>query len=441
MLPIRPFVSSHVDNAMIKKISILQVGDIHYPDNSSDFTAIEFKDQSFPDFLGAGLRGSKIQASLRSVAREVLARDIQAVCFMGDLTDRGDVTGFVNCLEKMHQVFVDSLLSESRSAKCLIVPGNHDLTRMLSEKDDPNLRFEAINKILVERGHQPILINEPRFISVSNSLKISICGLNTCFGCGTRRNVPALIGDAIMKTLDEQLGRGDLSPDERKRILNEIYSLDTPAIHQEAIEKISSWISDLDEQSVAIVCGHHNIIPQKVPRISPYTELVNSGMFRSEILSLNRPLIYMHGHIHDDPIDILKSADHSKCMIALVSAPLFADGYNIVTIEFDGDGVPLGAVVEKFRTTQSGVCSSAGVTSIPFWRDALSAFGALDELALLVRDYIVENRSCYFYDIVKKFRYSEQELQITLSKLQWLGYVNIEHHNLVPSRWIVRRQQ
>lgn len=426
---------------MNRFVSIIQIGDIHYPDTSSESTNIELHDHSFPVFLSGGLVGSKMQASLRSVAKEAGARKVHAVCFMGDLTDRGDVDGFGECLKKMHDVFIDDLLALPSPPECLIIPGNHDLVRMNSDVDDPGLRFREINTLLLERGHHPILVDEPRLVSVSDSMKISIHGINTCFGCGTKRNMHPIVADHICMALDNLLSSGDISPNERKSMLNDMYDLDTPAIHQRAIEKMSADIEKLDEQCLVVICGHHNIIPQQIPRISPYTELVNSGMFRSQILGLKRPAIYLHGHIHDDPIEVIKSADQNGGMLALISAPLFSDGYNIIRIEFDEEGVPLGAIVEKFRTTKAGVCASTGVVSIPFWRDSLSSFGALDMEAKQILGAIQGGGSAYYSDIAGSVGICEEKIVDKLGKLQWLGYIRIDNYSLKPSRWIIRSHQ
>ncbi len=36
-------------------------------------------------------------------------------------------------------------------------------------------------------------------------------------------------------------------------------------------------------------------------RIAPYTEVVNGGNVRRRLTNCGKPVVYLHGHIHDDP--------------------------------------------------------------------------------------------------------------------------------------------
>ena len=78
-------------------------------------------------------------------------------------------------------------------------------------------------------------------------------------------------------------------------------------------------VHDAPSNVLSVIVAHHNLLPQRLPRLAPYTELVNGGALRASLGELGKPVLYLHGHIHEDPIEILRSpggapsaASHSR---------------------------------------------------------------------------------------------------------------------------------
>ena len=86
----------------------------------------------------------------------------------------------------------------------------------------------------------------------------------------------------------------------------------------------------LDEGNATfgVLVGHHNLLPQKIPRISPYGEMLNAGFVRSQMLGLDRPIVYLHGHIHQDPVEVVSDPRLPDSKLVLISAPEIKDGFN-----------------------------------------------------------------------------------------------------------------
>jgi hypothetical protein len=222
-----------------------------------------------------------------------------------------------------------------------------------------------------------------------------------------------------------------------------MYDLDTPAVHSEAISALTRALGAGTHQEAAFVCGHHNLVPQDVLRISPYTEMVNSGAFRAAMMNAQRPIIYLHGHIHQDPITILRDGSDAQSMLILVSAPLLEDGFNVVVIEFDDDGIALGCNIEKYRLVSAGQCRHTSTVTIPFWRGRTSILGAMSALEVAIVGHISGRPRMYFrdlYDILLlDTASSEIDIARALRRLWWLGIIEIEYGELSPAKWAIRR--
>lgn len=78
---------------------------------------------------------------------------------------------------------------------------------------------------------------------------------------------------------------------------------------------------------------------QRMTRLAPYTELVNSGAVRASLMEAGRPILYLHGHIHTDPVEVL-SVPGGDALVC-ISAPAAEDGFNIIEVVFTRSGKPL----------------------------------------------------------------------------------------------------
>ncbi len=100
---------------------------------------------------------------------------------------------------------------------------------------------------------------------------------------------------------------------------------------------------------ISIVLSHHNLLPQAIPRVALYAELLNAGVARSRLLGLHKTILYCHGHIHDDPIEVLTDPQNPGSQVILISAPTLSRGFNTITTEFGRKGFPLGCIITAHR--------------------------------------------------------------------------------------------
>ncbi len=125
--------------------------------------------------------------------------------------------------------------------------------------------------------------------------------------------------------------------------------LDAPAFHQDHINALCEAIELSDRRTVPMVLAHHGLLPQATPRLEIYTEMLNSGMLRSRLASLGRPVIYCHGHIHTDPIEVISNADKDGSKVIIVAAPEAVKGFNLLNVFFGKNEHPIGLEIIKYR--------------------------------------------------------------------------------------------
>ena len=149
-------------------------------------------------------------------------------------------------------------------------------------------------------------------------------------GCGEKRLLPEAVADQIKGVLDEYATSA--APADAFDLVGE--QLDTPAFDHSHVEDLMQSIKGLDDCWAPLVLAHHNVLPQSIPRVALYTEVVNGGLIRSRLASCDRPVIYCHGHIHDDPVDVVWDQRRTNGKVIAVSAPELVKGYNLITVYF-----------------------------------------------------------------------------------------------------------
>jgi hypothetical protein len=427
---------------LFRQLRILQIGDVHYVDAAIRSNITDVKDPTFPPSVLQELSTAPLQATVRAVATLVDRQNIDAIAIMGDLTDRGSIVGYQAC----YTYFLNAFLQRLRDPNnVVIVPGNHDLERMRQSSDALRDRFQKIDDFLRSVGRNPVPFEEAPALTVArDGGEIQIFSVNTCFACGTKRYLPSFLSDAISDRMDAALAAADLTSEKGRQILGSLYDLDTPAVHDGAIQSLTSEMSGLAERHASLVVGHHNLVPQRTVRIAPYTEMVNSGAFRSALLKAGRPVLYLHGHIHEDPIEVMQEAG-THGMLVLVGAPLFDRGFNVVSIEFDNDGVALGCQIEKYRTDSVSQCRLVQTVDVGFWRGRPDALGALDHLEDVTLNATSHSADMYFRDVLAAVASKVEGIGLAdvaraLRRLWWLGFVSITHAEHAPARWTVRRK-
>ena len=124
---------------------------------------------------------------------------------------------------------------------------------------------------------------------------------------------------------------------------------DAPFLDVTAIEGVINHVEKNDVQ-LPIILTHHNLIPQRIPRVAIFPEMLNSGHVRDRIAAIGPPVIYIHGHIHDDPIDVISNpSNFEQVGVVSISAPEISNGYAILNVLLTAEDIPLCASVVNVR--------------------------------------------------------------------------------------------
>ncbi len=340
----------------ISHISFLQLGDVHYPDLLKASPLADHKDPGLSSATVGAVSSSRIADITRGIIR-ILGeeKNLVAVVLTGDLTTRGNVPGYKDCLAFLHGALqlADTVYWKDR--RLLAVPGNHDINRAaiingppMSEKFEPLLKnWEEIcgsNEFLTVNAPKPTDL--PTVLPGFPAPSIRFLPLNTCYLCGEHRAFPEQIRDKVIQLLDAL--KATVPADEFEKMMSE--QIDCPAVSREHVIALEKHIREGDMDSVSVVIGHHPLFAQPMTRIDGYNEMLNAGYVRETILETRKNVIYLHGHIHQDPLLIVNSPLKGSHRIIHVSAPALEDGFNLIKIFFsDETNQPLGLEMIQYR--------------------------------------------------------------------------------------------
>jgi len=76
-------------------------------------------------------------------------------------------------------------------------------------------------------------------------------------------------------------------------------------------------------------------------------------------MQLARPVIYLHGHIHEAVVEVINggyldgTATDTSQPVVSISAPLLQDGYNKIEVHFDRQGKPIGLAVSSVEVNKA----------------------------------------------------------------------------------------
>jgi DNA-binding HxlR family transcriptional regulator len=195
---------------------------------------------------------------------------------------------------------------------------------------------------------------------------------------------------------------------------------------------------------IDIVLSHHNLLPQAIPRIALYAELLNAGIARSRLLGLRKSILYCHGHIHDDPIEVLMDPLNRGSQLILISAPTLSRGFNTITVEFGRRGFPLGCIVTAHRlSTRDGGVQHRFVR-VPFRAPPIDTARRLGNEHVLEVIGSLQEGEVRFRDLQKRLQEANHRIQATtlaetLLEAEWLGCVALRNHEVEPEHWHIRR--
>lgn len=279
----------------LPRVRLLQLGDIHLPSGPKLKPYFDDKDQKFSPALKNIISRSPLKTVFRRVYEHIASGEYDAVLFMGDFTDVGNLEGYKACCRYIAGALQLGEKGEHSSVKVGVVPGNHDIDRVLARRPGMVAKFTPLANALREVGLPAPPIDRAISISIDKvPISVHIQLLNSCWGCGEDEYIPDLFRKPISDAISSVLTGQDA---EKAAKLYYDQQLDTPAIHSDAIGGVCASIKTTSPSCVPVVVAHHNLLPQRLPRLAPYTELVNSGALRSSLMELDKAVIYLHGHI------------------------------------------------------------------------------------------------------------------------------------------------
>jgi hypothetical protein len=411
---------------------IIQVGDVHYTDLENTTSPVDNKDPGFPGALSAAIGTTPLQSIFRAVARCIEEEGPEVVAFMGDFTNRGDTQGLNDCLNYLRGLFPTNW-GPGSAPTCQLLIGNHDVDR----KKDPETedRYHDINVAIQNAGFPCASVLQPEELvfGEASAAELRVYGINSSRGCGQVRLLGGLLAKLAGPEIERILREGGSQAQ-----LDEIYEgIDTPAIDDATLRQLREAISGLPETAMPVICAHHNILPQTTPRIAPYSELINAGSIRAGLLMLNRPIIFLHGHLHDDPVEIIRSPSHPRSAIISISAPILRDGFNVVTIAHNEDGVPLGCQVTRHRRSGSHV-ERLPPQPIAIWGGA-EGLGMVSANGRELMRRLSPDQVSYPTDLLSATGWAAQTLYDVIEELRWLGLLQVHNSDRPRNHWRVAR--
>lgn len=414
---------------------IVQIGDIHYPELLRRPGYVDLKSKVFPTTVVNRIAYGRKEAALRLLERVLTERPIAAIVCMGDLTSRGSEKEIDPCIGDICEAIDASLGSGGRNL--LVLPGNHDVSRDKVVTADIDAKFAPLNGHLKKHGLPTWTVGVPNLLPLQphTGLNALVVGLNSCVGCGERIGIPAAVRAALES---EFPGKVD---DIWSKIDAENYydQLDSPAFDKAELDALASEIDAAGRYCVPIVTAHHNILPQDIIRVEMYTEVLNAGVVRRQLLNLNRPVLFLHGHIHDAPLEEVRDASSGDARLICVSAPLFENGLNTIDLMADGGGFVLGCIVTTWTIASSGDIRQGEERRFPL----LASRGThqLEQKRQLL-DYLQQQSRVFGSDLFEWIRKNlsnvgdgaEKEL---VADLFWQRAIDIDPIHGDPDRWVI----
>ena len=392
----------------------------------------DIKDKNVPS-ITTQVAASPLQGSIRHASRLLEDNDYSAILFCGDLTSRGCIPKYKECVEYLVQALE---LNKKSISSIHVVPGNHDVSRSLctDKKAFNPTKFEPLAKAWACLSEDAICIQGVREETYNvNGCSLQVLSMNSCMGCGEWHLYPENLRAEMEKVLSARRAS------EPKRMFEiEGDQLDTPMFDHDDIETANQRIQAAPIDSIPIVAAHHNLLPQELTRLEVYTELINSGCFRSTMSSMSRPLLYCHGHIHDDPIEIISSGKELKSQLICVSAPEIEKGFNEIKVYYSDGNKPLGVEIVMHRARPGGTFYKQSHI-VRFFNRSIFSTPEIEAIRKFVTQAPVS------FSALKSDYECEQGKTIQaktfakhLEEAEWLGIINIENKHDI-NYWNIKR--
>jgi hypothetical protein len=418
-----------------RTIELLQIGDIHYNSADLEKPLADIKDKCFSDKLVGHMRMSEFSYIIKELLNEP-TDNVCALLICGDLSTYGLIEGYKNCLSFLNQRLM-RFYNKFGKGNVLIAPGNHDIARENYSDNSVYPKFDPMSKALKECDFSdvPVLVTKNLEFKDQFSDKITIVMINSCIGCGERRYYHEKIREIIPRIVSSGS-------------IEEFEDLDTPMFWGQCIDDIMHDTDLADDKNLPIILTHHNLLTMKKNRVAMYTELINSGSMRESLLSLGKPILYLHGHIHDNPIEIIQSSRFEDAKIISISAPLLVPsklykdnkfGYNRIKIVFNGGNVPIGCEIIQHEFLNGS--HKKHESKIRFWNPP-KTFALASERSKCFLNLIEGEQ--YLSELLLKANgsyeaiYTEMDIVESIEELSWLGLVDYKK-NKPATTGVVRK--
>jgi len=425
----------------VKSLRIVQIGDIHFPE-SKDKRIADIKDHSLSGTLSDTIVPKALQAVMRSLinVRNQLKPNALLIC--GDLTSKGELSGYNDCVKYIVDAMDLTSSAHWPTSSLHVVPGNHDVDRKLCKVPGATLydKFVPLD-VTWKNVALPVLATSTvrSAIASNGDCKLAIYSLNSCLGCGERRYLPGPIRDELQAVIDRYVTSAP--PADAFELVAE--QLDTPAFADNDISILIDAIHLLDSTTLPVVLAHHNLLPQALLRIELYTEVINGGLVRSRLAACHRPLLYCHGHIHSDPVEIVSDPRSLGGQLVSISAPCIEDGFNLIEIQYGRHARPLGCVLTAYRLRNDGGCEPTAPVRVPLVapRDARTA---ADELlgAAIRASSATPTRFPQLKQQVDSVLTKVHQVKTVADALrtaEWFGLITIGDRKDPPEHWRIER--
>lgn len=417
------------------RMKLVQVGDLHLPLTASERRNVDDKDKAFPSHLKKAISASPTKTVFKKLYQLIQSKEYDAVLFMGDLTDKGHLRHYSGAVKFLAQSLQIGKGRRNESQQVGFVPGNHDINRELSKFPDLRKKFEPLNESLNSAGLPTLPVSSEVELTVSRGpANTKIILMNSCWGCGAREFIPDMFRETIGDAINTKMGAGG------EKELSQYYNrqLDTPAFSNDSVTRVHQARLSTPEDTLEVYVAHHNLLPQRLTRLAPYTELVNSGAMRATLTSGSKPTIYLHGHIHEDPVEVVRTPNGAN--LISISAPMSSDGFNIIEFVFTESGLPLSCIITPWRFNQAGIFGSTATIPIPLFAGRRRSRSSSVPNLLI---FILERQSVYWSDIEGRMPtfYQDQTEAHLIEGIETLkadSLIVVDNYTMSPKNWIVR---
>lgn len=412
-------------------IDLIQLGDIHYPENWATVD-VDMKDTAAPGYVvDAVVRQQTLVEVINRALQLRDARDGSVVVVTGDLTTRAEMGPYGLCAQWLAQTFD----LPSSADRFHVVLGNHDVVRALANDGaNPFNKFEDARAAWAATATADVLaVDAPRRTVVTDGrASLAVISMNSCIGSGEHRHLPTSVRSqlaGVIKDFEDQAAVG-VDP------LGTVYEqLDTPAFTDEDVKVALAAIAG-DSSALPVVVAHHNLLPQATERFEIYTELVNGGSVRSRFAGLARPVVYLHGHTHTSPIEVVIQEAPARGRLVSIGAPLLVEGFNHIRVEFEPvHGRPLGLTVTEHRIVAGGAFSTKE-SRVPL----NASLGAPSPTARAL-DFVLTEAARYFDELADELaaEHGRDAVEQAARELEWRGSIIIDNRCDETDAWQLRR--